>query len=151
MDESKQQQQSLDSLEEAEKTTSSADEDEEEEEEEELDEVDDDDDDDGDDGGGEFRVEQRKQLGESPKNEARVKSETLAVSSLKENDFKSNFAASAHLLSEVPVDYALLRPLESPNFKAAAIINTCQFYFAGLGVDQPEIDEHIEDEIHLEF
>lgn len=94
--ESKQQQRSLESLEEAEKTTSSADE-EEEEEEEELDEVDDDDDDD--DGGGEFRVEQRKQLGESPKNEARVKSETLAVASLSEKDFKSNFAASAHLLS----------------------------------------------------
>lgn len=96
--ESKQQQRSLESLEEAEKTTSSADE-EEEEEEEELDEVDDDDDDDGDDGGGKFRVEQRKQIGESPKNEARVKSEALAVAPLSVNDFKSNFAASAHLLS----------------------------------------------------
>ncbi|KAF5956428.1 hypothetical protein HYC85_003653 [Camellia sinensis] len=95
-----------------------------EEEDEEFDEVDDDDDDGG--AEGEVGGEQRKQLSELPPIETRYgasQSETLASAS-SENDLPSDFHTSSHLLSvkendltEVPVDYALLRPLVSTEFK----------------------------------
>ncbi|CAL5328191.1 unnamed protein product [Camellia sinensis] len=95
-----------------------------EDEDEEFDEVDDDDDDGG--AEGEVGGEQRKQLSELPPIETRYgasQSETLASAS-SENDLPSDFHTSSHLLSvkendltEVPVDYALLRPLVSTEFK----------------------------------
>ncbi|XP_057508880.1 probable WRKY transcription factor 32 [Actinidia eriantha] len=94
----------------------------EDEEDEESDEVDDDDDDD--DGEGEVGEEKRRQVRVLAPLEAKLvgpQSETLASNSsslqFSESDLPSYFATSSHLLSEVPVDYALLRPLESPNFK----------------------------------
>ncbi|CAL5399516.1 unnamed protein product [Camellia sinensis] len=86
----------------------------------EFDEVDDDD---GGCGGGEAGGrEQRSQLGEFdscslPPIEAQFRcsqSETLANSKI---DLPCDFVASSHQLSEVPVDYALLRPLDSAEFK----------------------------------
>ncbi|KAF5946930.1 hypothetical protein HYC85_017158 [Camellia sinensis] len=86
----------------------------------EFDEVDDDD---GGCGGGEVGGrEQRSQLGEFdscslPPIEAQFRcsqSETLANSKI---DLPCDFVASSHQLSEVPVDYALLRPLDSAEFK----------------------------------
>ncbi|CAL5402147.1 unnamed protein product [Camellia sinensis] len=86
----------------------------------EFDEVDDDD---GGCGGGEAGGrEQRSQLGEFdscslPPIEAQFRcsqSETLANSKI---DLPCDFVASSHQLSEVPVNYALLRPLDSAEFK----------------------------------
>ncbi|XP_028079096.1 probable WRKY transcription factor 32 [Camellia sinensis] len=86
----------------------------------EFDEVDDDD---GGCGGGEVGGrERRSQLGEFdscslPPIEAQFRcsqSETLANSKI---DLPCDFVASSHQLSEVPVDYALLRPLDSAEFK----------------------------------
>ncbi|XP_057514262.1 probable WRKY transcription factor 32 [Actinidia eriantha] len=115
MDESKQRIEALE--EEAEKMMD----DDEGGEDEESDEIDDDDDDDGE---GEVGEEKRGQVRVLAPIEAKLldsKSETLASNSLSlqfsESDLSSYFATSSHLLSEVPVDYALLRPLESPNFK----------------------------------
>uniref|UniRef100_A0A5B6YUM3 Putative WRKY transcription factor 32 isoform X2 n=1 Tax=Davidia involucrata TaxID=16924 RepID=A0A5B6YUM3_DAVIN len=111
MDENKQ---SFEALEEAEKSKPKEEEDPEEEEE--FDEVDD-----------EGEVGEERRLSELESSIAPIEaelrgapSETLAVPpSLQwsENDLQSDFGTSSHLLSEVPVDYTLLRPLESIEFK----------------------------------
>ncbi|GFS43501.1 hypothetical protein Acr_00g0085510 [Actinidia rufa] len=110
-------------------------------EDEESDKIDDDDDDDGE---GEVGEEKKRQVRVLAPIEAKLlgsKSETLASNSLSlqffESDLSSYFATSSHLLSEVPVDYALSRPLESPNFKVRSELSFLAFVFDVL------FDDHI--------
>ncbi|GFZ01699.1 hypothetical protein Acr_15g0003080 [Actinidia rufa] len=136
MDESKQRIEALE--EEAEKMMD----DDERGEDEESDEIDDDDD-----GEGEVGEEKRRQVRVLAQIEAKLlgsKSETLASNSsslqFSESDLSSYFAISSHLLSEVLVDYALLLPLESRNFKVRSELSFLAFVFDALFDDHTSLD-----------